>query len=115
MQNPILINTINKLKEAARSNGVGVWLASARMLERSRSRRVVVNIGKIAKYTKDGSKVIVPGKVLSDGNIDHKIILASFAISKMAAKKIKDAGGIILTIDEMINRYPDGKEVIIIG
>ncbi|GIU70973.1 MAG: 50S ribosomal protein L18e [Candidatus Nitrosocaldaceae archaeon] len=115
MQNPVLIDTIQKLKVASKSNNVKIWLAVARMLERSRSRRVEVNIDRIARYTKDGSKVVVPGKVLAKGNIDHKIELAAFAISEAAARKIKEAGGMILTLEEMANKYPDGKEVMIIG
>jgi large subunit ribosomal protein L18e len=115
MQNPVLLDTIKKLKSVGKTNKAGVWLATARMLSRSRSKRAIVNVGKIAKYTKDGNKVIVPGKVLGSGNINHKIELASFGISLEAAKKVKEAGGIILTINEMLERYPNGKEVIIIG
>ncbi len=115
MQNPILIDTIQKLKVAGKSNEANIWLAVAKMLNRSRSRRVEVNIERLAKCTKDNSKVVVPGKVLAEGNIEHKIEVALFAISETAAKKIIDAGGSILTIEEMINKYPDGKEVIIIG
>ncbi len=115
MQNQVLIDTVNRLKSASKANKAGIWLAVARILSRPRSRRVEVNISKIAKYTKDGSKVIVPGKVLGSGNIDHKIELASFGISLEAAKKIKAAGGVILTIDEMIEKYPSGKGVIILG
>ena len=115
MQNPILIDTIQKLKVAGRSNKANIWLAVAKMLNRSRSRRVEVNIERIARYTRDNSRVIVPGKVLAKGDIDHKIELAVFTISETAARKIKDAGGSILTIEDMINKYPDGKEVIIIG
>ena len=115
MQNPILIDTVQKLKVAGKSNEAKIWVAVAKMLNRPRSRRVEVNIERIARYTKDNAKVVVPGKVLAKGNIDHKIELAVFAISETAAKKIKDAGGSILSIEEMINKYPDGKEVIIIG
>ncbi|MEM2856642.1 MAG: 50S ribosomal protein L18e [Candidatus Nitrosocaldaceae archaeon] len=114
MQNP-LCEIIEKLNAAGKSNNASVWVACAKMLQRSRSRRVEVNLERINRYTRDGSKIIVPGKVLAKGNINHKIIIGTFSISQTAAKKIKDAGGSILTIEEMLNRYPDGKEVIIIG
>lgn len=115
MQNPMLINTIQNLKVASKKNEANIWLAVAKMLNRSRSRRVEVNIERLAKHTRDNAKVIVPGKVLGKGNIEHKIELAAFAISETAAKKIKDAGGSVLTIEKMLTKYPDGKEVIIIG
>lgn len=115
MQNPILIDTIQKLKIAGKSNEANIWLAVAKVLNRSRSRRVEVNIERLARYTKDNDKVIVAGKVLAKGSIEHKIELATFAISETAAKKIIDAGGIILTLEDMVNKYPDGKGVVIIG
>lgn len=115
MQNPQLYNLINKLKIVGKKNNIPLWLTIAELLERPRSKRAEVNIYKLAKYTHEGSKVIVPGKVLGVGDINHKIILASLSISKTAAEKIKKSGGIIMSIEEMVDKFPDGKEVIIIG
>jgi ribosomal protein L18E len=33
----------------------------------------------------------------------------------MAAKKITDVGGKVITLNELIDRYPDGRGVRIIG
>jgi large subunit ribosomal protein L18e len=38
-----------------------------------------------------------------------------FGISEAAARKVLDAGGKILALDNLINKYPDGKGVRIIG
>lgn len=65
--------------------------------------------------TKEGDIVIVPGKVLGSGIINHKIILSCFSISVAAMKKIIDCGGEVITINELVEQYPDGKGVRIIG
>ena len=53
--------------------------------------------------------------MLGTGILSHKIILASFSISNSAAKKIKDSGGEIIKFSEMIEKFPTGKGVKIIG
>ena len=115
MQNQILIDTIKELRRIGKSNDANVWLAVADMLDKPRSRRREVNLDKLNRYTNENSKVVVAGKVLGKGNLDHKIILGAFAISEQAARKVIDAGGEILTLDAMAKRYPDGKGVMIIG
>ncbi|MEK0328055.1 MAG: uL15 family ribosomal protein, partial [Nitrosopumilus sp.] len=65
--------------------------------------------------TKENAVIVVPGKVLGTGNVSHKITLSSFSISNSAAKKIIESGGTIISFSEMINKFPTGKGVIIIG
>ena len=65
--------------------------------------------------TDNGNAVIVSGKVLGTGKLSHKIIVSSFSISSSAAKKIKESGGEILKFSDMIERFPTGKDVKIIG
>ncbi len=64
---------------------------------------------------KEGDVLFVPGKVLGTGNMFHKITLCSFSISTVAAKKIIQAGGSILRFPDMIEKFPTGKGVTIIG
>ena len=49
------------------------------------------------------------------GKISHKISLSSFSISNSAASKIKESGGEVLKFSEMIEKYPTGTGVKIIG
>ena len=49
------------------------------------------------------------------GIINHKLTLCSFSISVTAIKKIISAGGKVITIEELVNKYPDGNGVRIIG
>jgi large subunit ribosomal protein L18e len=110
-----LNNTIWTLRNALKKNKVPIWKAVIKELSRSRSNRREVNIGELAHVTKDKEVVIVPGKILGSGEISHKLTVWCFTISEVATRKILDAGGKILPLDNLIKKYPDGKGVRIIG
>lgn len=65
---------------------------------KSRSRRAEVNVGKLGKLTKKGEIVVVPGKVLGTGSIDHSVTVAAMKFSATAKRKIEAAGGKIMDI-----------------
>jgi len=71
-----------------------------KMLGKSRSRQAEVNIGKIGKLTKKGEAIVVVGKVLGTGSIDHAVTVAASKFSESAKKKIEAAGGKTLPIKE---------------
>lgn len=83
-------------------------LQLASMLALPKRKKIVVNLNKLDKETKEGEKVIVPGKVLGSGELNHKITLAAFSISKSAKSKLK--GYDIIGIEDMLKE----KEVKII-
>jgi len=87
----------------------------SRYLEKTKSGKVDVNIGKINKLTKSGNVTVVPGKVLGSGNIDHKLIVGGYSFSESAKAKIINAGGKAISLEEASNSYPDGKKVKLIG
>jgi len=116
IRNPLLKSDIIALKKAAKKGEKSrLWKTVAEFLERSRSRRVVVNVGKIAKLTKPGDVVIVPGKVLGGGLIEHKVIVGGFSFSERARSKIAAAGGEALPIKKFIEKYSSYKGVKLIG
>ena len=116
IRNPLLKSDIIALKKAAKKGGKsGLWEAVAEYLERSRSKRVAVNVGKIAKLTKPGDVVIVPGKVLGGGVIEHKVVVGGFSFSESARSKITAAGGEVLPIKKFIETYSSCKGVKLIG
>ena len=79
------------------------------------SAKKVVNIKKIAAYSKEGDSVLVPGKVLGIGSIPHKITLYSFSISESAAMLITKVGGSVKPIDDAVKDHPTGKGLIMLG
>lgn len=84
-------------------------------LSKSSSRRPAVNIGKIARLTKEDDLVLVPGKVLGGGTISHKVTVGAYSFSEKGSWKIQKAGGIAISLREFIEKFPDGKGVILIG
>jgi large subunit ribosomal protein L18e len=80
----------------------------------SRQRRTV-NVYKIDKHAKEGETIIVPGKVLSLGEINKKVDVAAFTFSGEARKKIEQASGKTLSIQELIKQNPKGENVRILG
>ena len=94
---------------------VKVWKRIASDLEKPTRRRATVNLYKINQNTKDEETVIVPGKVLSVGELDHKVNVAAFNFSTEARNKIVNAKGKVLTIYELLKLNPKGKGVRIIG
>ena len=105
---------IRFLRKKAKENKAKIWETIATFLEKPRRQRVAVNISKINRYTKSGDIVVVPGKVLGAGNLDHKVSVAAFRFSESAKQKIVEAGGKVLTIEELVNMNPKGSYVKII-
>ena len=110
-----VIEMVRELKNAAKNNDAPIWSKIAKNALKSNSNKRTINLKKIDALTDNGNAVIVSGKVLGTGKLSHKIIVSSFSISSSAAKKIKESGGEILKFSDMIERFPTGKDVKIIG
>ena len=110
-----VIEMVRELKNASKNNDAPIWSKIAKNALKSNSNKKTINLKKIDALTDNGNAVIVSGKVLGTGKLSHKIIVSSFSISSSAAKKIKESGGEILKFSDMIERFPTGKDVKIIG
>jgi len=114
-EDPTRLKLIEELKEASRENNAKIWRAIAKELSRSRRNRRSVNIWRINRYTSKGDMVVVPGKLLGDGILDHKVEIAAFRFTESAKKKIEAAGGCVRTIPELMKKNPLGSGVIIMS
>ena len=108
--NPELKNLIRELKRLSKKENVNIWNAIAKQLEKSTRRRSAVNLQRINKYCKDNETIIIPGKVLSSGNLDKKVTVAALQFSEKAKEKIKNH----LTIHELMKKNPNGSKMRII-
>jgi len=113
--NPQLVELIRFLKKQSREQKAPIWKAVAEKLAVSRRRRIAVNISRINRYTEKNETVVVPGKVLGAGELNHPVTVAAFAFSETAEQKIKKAKGKCLTIPELVKKNPKGSNVKIIG
>ena len=90
---------------------LAIWEDVAEKLSRSTRSRVEVNVSEIGRNAKDGETVVVPGVVLSAGNISKKVNVAAWRFSGSAKEKIHDAGGKTLTIEQLRKENPKGTNV----
>ncbi len=113
--NPELINLIRVLKKKSRENEAPIWRDVAERLSRTKRRRIAVNLSRLNRYTEKGDLVVVPGKVLGAGRLDHPIKVAALAFSEQAKMKILDAKGKCMSITDLLKLNPKGSNVKIIG
>ncbi|MEM3091203.1 MAG: 50S ribosomal protein L18e [Candidatus Pacearchaeota archaeon] len=106
--NEDLIKTIIAAKKES------AWVPIASMLSAPRRKKIKLNLYEIDKKSKEGETIVVPGKVLSQGDINKKIRLIAFSFSEMAKQKLEKLGIQFSTIDEEIKRNPKAKDIRIL-
>ena len=104
---------IKMLRRLSVKEKVNIWKRVAQELEKPVRRSRKVNFYKINKYVREGETAIVPGKILSEGEIEKKIVVAAWQFSEKATEKINKKGKAI-SINELIKKNPKGKKVRII-
>src|SRR3990172_229802 len=115
---------INKQLERKTSNDLvetiiaskknNAWNQIAAVLSGPRRQRLNLNLDEINKISKAGEIIAIPGKVLSQGEIDKKIKLVALAFSESAKKKIMEAKSEMETILNEIKKNPSAKGVRIL-
>ena len=113
--NPQLLDLISGLKKQSREKEVPIWRDIALRLERPTRNYPEVNLSRINRYTKENDQILVPGKVLGAGELDHPLTVAAVGFSENARTKITAAGGSCLSIEELMNKNPEGSRVRIMG
>lgn len=111
--NPRLVNLIDLLLRESAKNNVGVWRYVAERLAMPARKWAEVSLNKIEKFANEGEYVVVPGKVLG-GEIHRPLKVAAFSFSATAKAKIKEAGGELISIEELLKINPAGKGVRIL-
>jgi len=106
---------ITELRKESNSQQAGIWKRIANDLEKSTRQRRVVNISRLNRSTKANETVIVPGKVLGSGLLNHGLTIAAFSFSQSAKKTVEESKGKCISIQELLKQNPKGKDVRIIG
>jgi len=114
-KNPVLKGLIESLEKASEEQKVNVWKAVAKSLNRPRRKAHEIPLKTIERTAKPGETVIVPGTVLSTGELKKKLTVAALRFSGPAREKITKAGGNPLTLEDVIKENPKGKHVRIMG
>jgi len=113
--NPVLLELIQSLREESSSSKAALWSRVASDLERSTRQRRVVNISRLARTTKPNETIVVPGKVLGSGELQHSVVVAALSFSDGAKLRIEQAKGKAISISELLKNKPKAQDVRIIG
>lgn len=114
MKNPNTTTLVQELKKASLEQGVPLWKRVAEDLEAPTRQRRTVNVFKIESLAADGETLLVPGKVLGEGDLTKKVTVAAFSFSDAAREKINKSGK-ALTIPELLKTNPKGAKVRLLG
>ena len=100
-----------KLNKKSKTENAAIWKDVANRLGRSNRRTAEVNLSDIARYANADETVLVPGKVLSNGDLTEKVNVAAFKFSQKAQEKIESAGGECVSIDDIMESNPKGSNI----
>lgn len=109
-RNPELVETLKECKKHEK------WLEVGKSLSTPRRKRISINLEKINEDSKTGDLIVVPGKVLSQGEIESgkKIKIIAMNFSENAKEKLNKHKIEFNTIQEEIKLNPEAKGVKII-
>jgi len=113
--NPELIRLIRFLRKKSRENKVKIWKDVAVRLAKARRKRIAVNVSRLNRYTEKKETIVVPGKVVGAGKLDHSVTVAAFAFSENAKEKIRAARGKPISLLQLVKKNPKGSNVKMIG
>ena len=113
--NPLLRDLIGELKKRSNEQEINLWRRIALDLEKPTRQRRAVNLSRINRHTKENEVVVVPGKVLGSGDLNHKLTISAYQFSEQAKDKLEKSGAQIVSLLELSKEKPDGKNIRIIG
>ncbi len=92
---------VAELEKASRKTEKNLWKDLAKRMDAPRRQNIVVNVGKLSKLAKKfkGKTLIVPGKILSEGDYTEKATIVAISASESAKKKISKTGKFVLLKD----------------
>lgn len=109
--NPRIKNLIFLLKEIGYENNSKLWLSISKKLINSSKNYSSLNLSKINRYTKENDIIVVPGKILGSGELNHSLTIGALGCSFSALNKIKSVNAEYISIEEMIKKNPSGKGI----
>lgn len=115
MKNKTTTMLVSELKRFAIEKQRPLWKRIAQDLEAPTRHRRIINLWKLEQQAKEGDTIIVPGKVLGDGALTKKVTVGAAGYSADAKKKLAASGSKALTIKELMEQHPDGKNIKILG
>ncbi len=111
---PNIVTLQRFLRRSAAECQAPIWKAAEKVLANSRSNRPEVNIKQINRISSENDTILILGKVLGSGTLNHPVKVAALNFSMSARSKIEKAGGECLSLPQLIEINPKGSGVQII-
>ena len=105
-------SVIEALKLLNKSKKVKLFKALMQSIRAPERQRTEINVGKISRYSKPKSVVVVPGKVLGFGQMEHAVEIVALDFSEESKRKITAAGGSVKSFKWLTER--GAKDVILL-
>lgn len=104
-----------ELRKNAREKKEKIWLDLAKRLSKPTRTLARVNIEGIARIAgkQKGKILVVPGKVLSKGELTETVEVAAFAFSEKAGEKI-NAKGKAYSLPELMESGKKARDMLIV-
>jgi large subunit ribosomal protein L18e len=107
--NSILVETIIAAKKH------DSWKEVAELLSVPRRKRINLNLNELnGLEVEEKDILVIPGKILSEGNIEKKLKIVALSFSERAKEKLLKSGCKVSIILEEIKSNPTGKEIKIL-
>jgi len=107
-RNPELVETVILAKKNPK------WIEIAALLSGPTKERIQVNLDKIEKNSKAGEIIVIPGKILSVGEISKKLKIVALNFSERAKEKLLKSNCEIILLKDEIKNNKDAKGVKIL-
>ncbi|MGB9708244.1 MAG: 50S ribosomal protein L18e [Candidatus Pacearchaeota archaeon] len=104
--NEEIVKLVNLLKKQQSP----LWKTVAKLLTKPTRRQIVVNIEKINRMSKGDAVVIVPGKILSKGDLENNTTIVAFKFSETAKQKLAKKAN-LMNFQEFIKKQNDFKGI----
>ncbi len=106
--NIYLTSLIQTLKIESQKHKAPIWRELAKRLEKPNKNWSEVNISHIKRYANKNETIVIPGKLLGAGYINIPVTVAAFQSSLNAKEKINNAGGKVISIQDLLKKNPNG-------
>lgn len=106
--NKELIETVIEAKKKEK------WIGIASILSSPRRESININLNQIDNLAKDGEVIVIPGKVLSQGELNKKVRIVAYKFSGKTKEKLLKSKIQTSNIMDEIKKNPDAKGIRIL-
>ncbi len=106
---------IASLEKTSRKTKKVFWKNVAEILNKPTRNKITINVDKINKLAEKfkGKTLVVPGKILSNGELNTKVKVVAVEASNKAEEKINSKGELIL-LKDFISEKINVKDLVLV-